>query len=359
VDWSCVNQFTSIKDGLDQKFLPIGGTLMISTDSVNINVDLEIAHQVVSNGFSGEKPFFMSRIGGSDTELVADYNLLPKSMAADEVCAALAYRINMLKAYNGYYDRANDPKNIVKFCELFLSGYASESDTMMCNPKLLTMYMPSTINQAFQVDIVNEQDKYARLIDQSAKFPNKLFHPYSYVENILFGRHSLLRTMSAVLPGKKVLVVSPFSESIQSNFHRRADWFPNFQYPEFSLLTYNTPITYSNLPDEFYPDDNWFETLARITADVTKIDFDIALLACGSYAMPLGLYIRDVLGKKAIYVGGCLQLMFGVTGRRYENPYFLDQINREAFILPIEGEKYLKHIRITPEMAREAFGAYF
>lgn len=81
-----------------------------------------------------------------------------------------------------------------------------------------------------------------------------------------------------------------------------------------------------------YPHCDWLETLAYLKGEMEKIDFDIALPSCGSYAMPLGLHARDVTGKKAVYVGGVLQLLFGVIGRRYEDPFFLDVINKDAYI---------------------------
>ena len=93
--------------------------------------------------------------------------------------------------------------------------------------------------------------------------------------------------------------------------------------------------------------------------EVSEADFEIALLSCGSYAMPLGVHIQRVLGRKAVYVGGILQLYFGVLGRRYENPWFLDQINRENFIYPVERERYMKFVNVGENTAREAFGAYF
>ena len=93
--------------------------------------------------------------------------------------------------------------------------------------------------------------------------------------------------------------------------------------------------------------------------DIRKLDFDVAFLSCGSYALPLGNFIKEDLHRQAIYVGGVLQLLFGVMGRRYENEHFLRQINRVKFIMPVEGAQFLKHVSIAPETAREAFGAYF
>ena len=147
--------------------------------------------------------------------------------------------------------------------------------------------------------------------------------------------------------------------SIEANFHNRANFFKNFNYPNFNLIAYETPITYPNLPRSFYPDQDWFETTKRIETDISKLDFDIALLSCGSYAIPLGHFIAKQLNKKAIYIGGCLQLFFGISGRRYDNPFFTDQMNIDYFIKPLEAERYLAHASISPTTAAEAFGAYF
>jgi hypothetical protein len=165
--------------------------------------------------------------------------------------------------------------------------------------------------------------------------------------------------LAETLVGRRVLVVSPFSKSIEINFKNRFSFFANYEYPDFNLQTYNAPITYAGLPNEFYPHEDWFETLYHMKEDIQKLDFDVAFLSCGSYALPLGNFIKEDLHRHAIYVGGILQLLFGVMGRRYENEFFLRQINREKFILPVEGAEFLKHVSITPETAREAFGAYF
>lgn len=66
----------------------------------------------------------------------------------------------------------------------------------------------------------------------------------------------------------------------------------------------------------------WIETYEIMKADISKIDFDVAILGCGGYGVPLCGYIKKQLGKSAIYIGGGLQLMFGVMGGRWENGEF-------------------------------------
>src|SRR5258708_26787647 len=109
---------------------------------------------------------------------------------------------------------------------------------------------------------------------------------------------SLFRAFSKCLTKKTVLIISPFVKSIEANFHNRLDFFKNYEYPDFSLVTFNTPITYSGLPEEFYPHANWFETLHALKECPRHIDFDIALMACGSYAVLLGLFIEKDLERQ-------------------------------------------------------------
>ena len=76
--------------------------------------------------------------------------------------------------------------------------------------------------------------------------------------------------------------------------------------------------------------------------DISNLEFDIALLGCGGYGLPLCHYIHETLNKSAIYVGGGLQLLFGVMGSRWENiPMWKTIIkeNETKFIRPSQEEQ--------------------
>jgi hypothetical protein len=88
--------------------------------------------------------------------------------------------------------------------------------------------------------------------------------------------------------------------------------------------------------------NNWLETFKLMSNDIKDIDFDIALLGCGGYGLPLCNYIKTNLNKSAIYVGGGLQLLFGVMGKRWENrDDWKDIIKKNdcKFIKPDDSEK--------------------
>ena len=79
--------------------------------------------------------------------------------------------------------------------------------------------------------------------------------------------------------------------------------------------------------------DSWFDALEWMKSEISKRDFDIALLGCGAYAFHLAAHIKR-LGKKAIHLGGILQFMFGIKGVRFEeNPETAAFINH-FFVYP-------------------------
>ncbi len=266
----------------------------------------------------------------------------------------------IVERYNGYYDVHREGPTFWRYVTDLLDIYNRMSHAMLCNRQLQTIFMPQAINPVFLKDDIANRKGFEVLLTRPAGIENSIrCYPYPFVEKLTIGKYTMLRVFAEVLPGKRVLVISPFACSITQNFHRRRNFFKNFDYPDFDLQTFNTPITYTGLPREFYPHETWFETTDWMKEQISKLDFDIALLSCGSYALPLGEFIAASMRKKAVYVGGVLQMMFGVTGRRYDNPFFTDQINPEQFIPPVEAEDYLKHVQISPQQAKEAFGAYF
>lgn len=140
------------------------------------------------------------------------------------------------------------------------------------------------------------------------------------------------------LKGKKILVVHPFAETIESQYtNHREDLFVNKEVlPEFqSLKTVKAVQSIAGNPVGF---DSWFDALEWMKSEIDGKDYDIALLGCGAYAMPLAAHIKRS-GKKAIHMGGVLQFLFGIKSVRYEeNPKTASYIN-EYFVYPSEKDK--------------------
>ena len=79
------------------------------------------------------------------------------------------------------------------------------------------------------------------------------------------------------LAGKKVLVVHPFAEDIASQYktHRKEIWQDPNVLPEFELITYKSGLSILGIKT---PYKTWFDALEKMENDISKIDFDIALI---------------------------------------------------------------------------------
>jgi hypothetical protein len=123
-----------------------------------------------------------------------------------------------------------------------------------------------------------------------------------------------------VLKGKKVIVVHPFAELIEKQYKEyRTELFENSDVlPLFDLKTIKAVQSIGGDSNGFV---DWFEALQWMEDEIDKQDYDICLIGCGAYSFPLAAHCKRQ-GKKAVHLGGSLQLLFGIKGSRWENPNY-------------------------------------
>lgn len=144
---------------------------------------------------------------------------------------------------------------------------------------------------------------------------------------------------SSELRNKKVLVISPFVESIKSQYKNKdLIWENKNILPDFELITYKPIQSIGNTG----PHSSWVESLTIMKQDIKNIDFDIAILGCGGYGMPLGSFIKTELKKSSIYIGGGLQIMFGIKGKRWEQ-HEISSFFNSYWIYPNDDETPNNH----------------
>jgi hypothetical protein len=142
---------------------------------------------------------------------------------------------------------------------------------------------------------------------------------------------------TTALKGKKVLVVHPFAKSIESQYTIKDKIFTGIHaLPDFDLVTYKAVQSIAgNKPRGF---DNWFQALDLMKSDIAKTDFDVAILGCGAYGMPLAAFIKRDLKRKAIHLGGNTQILFGIKGSRWENDPTFSHIFNPYWSKPLTEE---------------------
>lgn len=119
-----------------------------------------------------------------------------------------------------------------------------------------------------------------------------------------------------ILKDKKVLIIHPFTETIKKQFEIRDKLFKNpDMLPPFNLKTLQAVQSIGGTTNGF---KDWFEALEWMKNEMDKIDYEICLIGCGAYGFPLAAHAKRK-GKKAIHIGGSLQLYFGIKGKRWES----------------------------------------
>ncbi len=148
------------------------------------------------------------------------------------------------------------------------------------------------------------------------------------------------RPWTKELEGKKVLVIHPFEETILKQYQKRELLHSGKPYlPPIELKTLKAVQTIAGEKDPRFK--NWFEALEYMHSSAMEIDFDVAIIGCGAYGLPLAALIKES-GKSAIHLGGATQYLFGIKSKRAEeakdhNPVLFNLYN-EHWVRPSEEE---------------------
>lgn len=141
---------------------------------------------------------------------------------------------------------------------------------------------------------------------------------------------------SKLLEGKKVLVIHPFTNTIERQYEKREFLFPGTDIlPEFQLQTVRAIQTIAGQKDERF--ETWFDALQYMYEEAMKKDFDIAIIGCGAYGFPLAAMLKEA-GKQAIHLGGATQLLFGIKGGRWDHHPVIGRLYNEHWTRPDESE---------------------
>lgn len=150
-------------------------------------------------------------------------------------------------------------------------------------------------------------EKYMPLREDVIRVQLEMLYPF-FVE----------RPWTRYLKGKKVLVVHPFEATIKQQYGKRKLLFDNPEVlPDFELKTLKAVQTIAGNKSEF---KDWFEALKYMEDKISETDFDVCILGCGAYGLPLAAHVKR-MGKQAIHLAGGTQLLFGILGKRWVEQY--------------------------------------
>lgn len=147
---------------------------------------------------------------------------------------------------------------------------------------------------------------------------------------------------SKSLNGKKVLVIHPFAKTIEKQYANHSQLFENKDVlPDFDLILFKAENTISG-HEKF---KNWFEVFDYSCEQISKIDFNVAIIGAGAYGLPLAAFIKK-MGKQAIHMAGATQILFGIKGRRWDNHTTISKLYNDYWVRPDAEETPKDHLNV-------------
>jgi len=135
----------------------------------------------------------------------------------------------------------------------------------------------------------------------------------------------------------QVLIVHPFADTIRDQYAKHAAG--DLLWPE-AVLPRDLNLVIVKAPSSLGRDANgtWSQALLDTKAAIDgAFPVDAALLGCGAYGLPLAAHVVS-RGASAVYVGGGLQLLFGIMGKRWADRAEIGAVARASWVWPAPAE---------------------
>lgn len=270
----------------------------IFLDAINEEGRFSKDQEYLKTLLCSDKPLFIGRLGAVELVAYLNYLQINRRLPKEETFSLFSY-----------------------YCDKVLPNWWSVgTQRSMCNNAGFFPADANTLNKwggmmdddLQQVDVLLRWLKNEKLILPLNSKMN--FLAYRNVEYPFKFQNPYIKCFEE----KRILVISPFSDTIKHQFQRLDKIWDNPQMrPKYELLTLQS---YNVLGGKNEGSDvnGWFDALNRMKDSISKLDFDIALIGCGAYAFHLAAHVKRI-GKKAITTCGSTQLLFGIYGNRWES----------------------------------------
>lgn len=252
--------------------------------------DADKASEIIYNTLMSPNPCMIARFG--DNELRCMLNYLSISKHKNQF-------INLISCKTHAWWWTDQVRHSMQSN----AGFFPNTDEMLtCFGKLL-------YDCTKDIDILGSWIEDETMIAEELEHTQRVFLPYL---EPYFHKPSWARA----LEGKNVLVVHPFAEEILSQYKNRDLLFQDKSIlPDCNISVIKAVQSIGGNTEQGFK--NWFEALDWMKDRIDKHNYDICIIGCGAYGMPLAAHVKK-MGKKAIHLGGATQMMFGITGKRWE-----------------------------------------
>jgi hypothetical protein len=147
---------------------------------------------------------------------------------------------------------------------------------------------------------------------------------------------------------KKICIVSYFANEMAAQYKHIKKI---FTHTDLSGLKIRFVESWNTIRGN-EPHKHWCDTLERLKKKIDKTDpseggagtpsracEEIYLVSCGCYGLPLCNYIKEHKNANSIYVGGLLQMLFGLKGSRWDQRPYMNKYYNDSWKYPSKKPK--------------------
>ena len=252
---------------------------------------------------SSKVPMCITKIGSTEARHISSF-IQNNSEAAFKNRYGLDMSCGVhCSSYDSYINWCRSYISGIKTSDFILTWHDySYSNSTKRNHKNIQRIIQNNLTDSFICSSLKNMSMKNKI---EKNFPAAVFQPFS------LGKDAWHRS----LHDKKILVVS----NAEKSFRYQAERFDKIWHGaklggfEFVKIPLSENLTGNENKVE------WNSKLEDAQNEISKIDFDFALVGCGGIGLVLIDFIKNQLGKSCTYLGGSLQLYFGIRGGRWEN----------------------------------------
>ena len=170
----------------------------------------------------------------------------------------------------------------------------------------------------------------SRLKSTAVQVPLRALEPY-YVPFVY--------RWTNLLEGRRVAIVSSFANTCMTQLQKKKEIWPDSWDSLLPDATY-IPVQTGYAPNiacgrAEWPTGitNWFDASKYIVQKCCDENAEIVLIGCGGLGMPIAKALKDK-GKICVVMGGAIQVLFGIKGKRWEKHEIISQFWNDAWTWP-------------------------
>lgn len=264
--------------------------------------------QQICNLFTAGKPFFIGRNGTIEIEVLFFWIMMRKTHSYPERLRA------QIQRNAGIFPDTDE--SIDRWCEAYIDALK------VMDGGAAGWYKPTAHMERSILDMCVPEGSF--------RTPLRSLEPYYVDPDIRWTQH---------LAGKRVCVVSSFAETMRTQLQRKGIWADLIDYSktEWSFVkTGYAPAT--ALGKATWPvEGGWEEAVNYVVDEVTAAKPDVCLIGCGGLGMVIAGRLKR-LGISVFVLGGAIQILFGIKGRRWATHDVISKFWNDAWVSPAEAE---------------------